>query len=87
MMIQNPTHRSQFPGTLQAASEVPESPESPEYPPSDFPLPEPTTGTEDDDDAPEDEHPGENEAEVREHDENTEAPEEFDVDDEDRAAR
>ena len=43
----------------------------------------PTTGTEDDDDEPEDEHEGENEAPVRETDENTEAPEEFELDDED----
>ena len=43
----------------------------------------PSTGTEDDDDEPEDEHEGENEAPVREVDENTEAPEEFEVDDED----
>jgi hypothetical protein len=42
----------------------------------------PTSGTEDDDDDRDDEHRGENEASVRELDENTEAPEEFEVDDE-----
>lgn len=42
----------------------------------------PTTGTVDDDDDPADEHPGENEAPVRETSEATEAPEEFEVDDE-----
>lgn len=48
-------------------------------------LPEahPSTGTEDDDDDPGDEHPGENEALERAVDETTEAPEEFEVDDED----
>jgi hypothetical protein len=43
----------------------------------------PTTGTDDDDDDPDDEHEGENEAPIREVDENTEAPEEFEIDDED----
>lgn len=43
----------------------------------------PTTGTQDDDDDRDDEHAGENEAPVREIDENMEAPEEFEVDDED----
>jgi hypothetical protein len=43
----------------------------------------PTTGTKDDDDDRDDEHEGENEASIREVDENTEAPEEFEVDDED----
>jgi hypothetical protein len=43
----------------------------------------PTTGTQDDDDDRDDDHAGENEAPVREVDENTEAPEEFEVDDED----
>ena len=43
----------------------------------------PTTGTPDDDDDRDDEHPGENEIPVRETDELTEAPEEFEVDDED----
>ena len=41
-----------------------------------------TTGTEDDDDR-DDEHDGENEAPIREVNEQTEAPEEFEVDDED----
>lgn len=44
----------------------------------------PASGTPDDDDDRDDEHAGENEAAVREHDENTEAPEEFGVDDEDQ---
>ncbi len=43
----------------------------------------PSTGTVDDDDDPADERPGENEPPEREHDENTEAPEEFERDDED----
>jgi hypothetical protein len=43
----------------------------------------PTSGTEDDDDDRDDEHAGENEAAVRAVDENTETPEEFEVDDED----
>jgi len=44
----------------------------------------PTSGTEDDDDDRDDEHAGENEAPVREVDEATEAPEEFEYDDEDK---
>jgi hypothetical protein len=42
-----------------------------------------TTGTVDDDDDPGDESPNENEAPIRETDDATEAPEEFEVDDED----
>jgi hypothetical protein len=42
-----------------------------------------TTGTVDDDDDPADENPRENEAPIRETNEATEAPEEFEVDDED----
>lgn len=42
-----------------------------------------TTGTVDDDDDPADERPDENEARVREASETTEAPEEFNVDEED----
>lgn len=42
-----------------------------------------TAGTEDDFDDIDDEHEGENEAPIREVDERTEAPEEFEVDDED----
>jgi hypothetical protein len=42
-----------------------------------------TTGTVDDDDDPADENPNENEAPIRETREATEAPEEFEVDDED----
>jgi hypothetical protein len=44
---------------------------------------EPSTGTVDDDDEPEDERDDENEAPMRESDETTETPEEFEVDDED----
>ena len=51
--------------------------------PSLFPEQGPTTGTVDDDDEPEDEHFGENEASVRETRDDTEAPEEFERDDED----
>jgi hypothetical protein len=43
----------------------------------------PTTGTVDDDDEPEDENEAENEAPVRERRDSTEAPEEFEKDDED----
>jgi hypothetical protein len=43
----------------------------------------PSTGTVDDDDEPEDERDGENEAPIRESVDTTEAPEEFEVDDED----
>ena len=43
----------------------------------------PTSGTQDDDDDRDDEHAGENEALIREADDQTEAPEEFEVDDED----
>jgi hypothetical protein len=46
-------------------------------------APQPTTGTVDDDDDPSDESEDENEAPVRERSESTEAPEEFEVDDED----
>lgn len=44
---------------------------------------QPASGTKDDDDDRDDEHAGENEPPVRETDENTETPEEFEVDDED----
>ncbi len=43
----------------------------------------PNSGTQDDDDSRDDEHAGENEAVIREIDDQTEAPEEFEVDDED----
>jgi hypothetical protein len=43
----------------------------------------PLTGTDDDQDDRDDEHAGENEASVREINENTETPEEFEIDDED----
>jgi hypothetical protein len=42
-----------------------------------FPAPNASTGTVDDDDEPEDEHDGENEASERKTDDDTEAPEEF----------
>jgi len=45
----------------------------------------PTSGTDDDDDDRDDEHEGENEAPIREADEATEAPEEFQRDDEDKS--
>jgi hypothetical protein len=44
---------------------------------------QPSTGTKDDYDNRDDEHEGENEAPIREVDDKTEAPEEFEVDDED----
>jgi len=59
-------------------------PEGEETLPSDFPIPPPTTGTVDDDDDPADERTDENEAPVREKNENTDAPEEFQYNDEDR---
>jgi hypothetical protein len=46
---------------------------------------QPATGTVDDDDDPDDEREDENEAPVRERSDATEAPEEFEVDDEDEA--
>ena len=49
------------------------------------PAPTPGTEDEDDDDDRDDEHEGENEAPIREVDERTEAPEEFEVDDEDES--
>ena len=49
------------------------NPESPEYSNS----PRSSTGTVDDDDEPEDEHDGENEAPEREKSDDTELPEEF----------
>ena len=59
-------------------------PTSPVNVPPDFSAPHPSTGTEDDDDEPEDEHDGENEASERETNDATEAPEEFERNDEDR---
>ena len=47
------------------------------------PLERSQTGTMDDDDDRDDERAGENEAPVRETNENTESPEEFEIDDED----
>jgi len=46
-------------------------------------IPPRSTGTIDDDDEPEDESAEENEAPVRENSDRTEAPEEFELDDED----
>jgi hypothetical protein len=51
--------------------------------PEQFAVPKPSTGTVDDDDEPEDEHDEENEASERETSDETEAPEEFQRDDED----
>ena len=51
---------------------------------SDFPISLLTTGTVDDDDDPAHEWSGENEAPVREKNENTDAAEEFQFNDEDR---
>jgi hypothetical protein len=48
------------------------------------PIEHPVTGTIDDEDDRDDERAGENEALVRETDERTESPEEFEIDDEDR---
>jgi len=59
-------------------------PEVSEKWPSDFPIPPLTTGTVDDDDDPADERAGENEACVREKNENTEATEEFQQNAQDR---
>ena len=62
-----------------------ETPEIPAVPlPGEFPDPRPSTGIIYDDDAPEDEHDGENEAPSRTVSDNTEAPEEFERDEEDR---
>ena len=51
--------------------------------PAQVEFPKSSTGTVDDDDEPEDEHDGENEAGERETRDDTEAPEEFRRDDED----
>jgi hypothetical protein len=59
-------------------------PEVSEQCPSDYPTPSLTTGTVDDDDDPAHERSGENEALVREKNENTDAVEEFQYNDEDR---
>lgn len=56
---------------------------SPASVPPEFAPLHPTTGTKDDDDEPEDEDPGENEASERATNDATEAPEEFEIDDED----
>ena len=52
--------------------------------PTDFPVPSLTTGTVDDDDDPSHERSSENEAPLREKNENTDASEEFQYNDEDR---
>ncbi len=62
----------------------PDIPEGEETLPSDFPIPPPTTGTVDDDDDPADERADENEACVREKNENTDTAEEVQYNDEDR---
>ena len=63
------------------------SPASPASVPDDFPMPHPTTGTEDDDDDPSEERAGENEAPGHAMNERTEAPEEFGLDDERSSGR
>jgi len=60
------------------------APEVSEQMPSDFPIPSLTTGTVDHDDDPAHERSGENEAPVREKNENTDTTEEFQYNDEDR---
>jgi hypothetical protein len=60
------------------------APEVSEKWPTDFPTAPLTTGTVDDDDDPAHERSCENEAPVREKNENTDAPEEFQYNDEDR---
>jgi hypothetical protein len=60
------------------------APEVSEQWPTDFPVPQPTTGTIDDDDDPAHERSAENEAPVREKNENTDAAEEFQDNDQDR---
>jgi hypothetical protein len=72
-----PTRRANVPNP---AGDLPELPVTV---PSDFPIPHPTTGTVDDDDAPADEQESENEAMVGETSDFTETPEEFERDDED----
>jgi hypothetical protein len=62
--------------------EDPELLELPPFPELNAVAPQ-TTGTVDDDDDPQDERPDENEAPIRETSEKTEAPEEFELDDED----
>jgi hypothetical protein len=59
-------------------------PEGKQTLPSDFPVPPPVTGTVDDDDDPAGERADENEAFVREQNENDDATAEFQHDDEDR---
>lgn len=59
--------------------EDPELNELPPFPRSNAIAPG-STGTVDDDDEPEDEQPGENEAPIRESSDTTEAPEEFEED-------
>jgi len=60
------------------------APEATEKWPSDCPIPLLTTGTVDDDDDPGHERSGENEAPVRERNENIDATEEFQYNDENR---
>jgi hypothetical protein len=62
------------------------APEASEKLPSDFLVPTLTTGTVDDDDDPAGERADENEASVREMNENAEAADEFSTTDEDRDA-
>jgi hypothetical protein len=72
---------TQYPYTSEGIA--PTGADNPTEIPSQFPIPRSSTGTVDDDDEPEDEHGSENEASQRETHDDTEAPEEFKIDDED----
>jgi hypothetical protein len=75
-------HRRARPAKPRATGDIPA--ELPVAAPPEFPEPRPATGTVDDDDESEDEHEGENEAGERATSDQTEAPEEFERDDENR---
>lgn len=71
---------------MNSGSTIPPDTDPHELPvnvPPQFAVPRSSTGTVDDDDEREDEHDGENEASERETRDDTEAPEEFNRDDED----
>lgn len=82
MTSRSPIHPSAASEGKQLTS--PGTSELPVTVPSNLPALRPSTGTVDDDDEPEDEHEGENEAPDREKSDDTELPEEFERDDEDR---
>jgi hypothetical protein len=71
-------------GRLFKQETDPGAPDVAEKLPTDVPIPHLTTGTVDDDDDPSHERSGENEAPVREKNENTDTAEEFQYNDEDR---